>query len=102
MGRAAQKTARVALNISLTRDLARFVEAKVAGGRYASASEVLRDGLRLLIEQERLRQLRRHEFRKQVQEGLNQARRGEVLDGDVVFDEILREIDEKERLHGKT
>ena len=43
---------RVALNVSLTAELAAFVAEKVASGRYGSASEVVRMGLRLLERQE--------------------------------------------------
>ena len=39
-------------HVALTEPLARFVEEEVAAGRYASASEVVRAGLRLLIERE--------------------------------------------------
>lgn len=39
-------------HIALTEPLARFVERKVAEGGYASASEVVRAGLRLLMERE--------------------------------------------------
>ncbi len=37
-------------HVALTEPLSRFVEEEVAAGRYASASEVVRDALRLLIE----------------------------------------------------
>jgi putative addiction module CopG family antidote len=36
------------MNISLTSELERFVQAKVRSGRYSSASEVIREALRLL------------------------------------------------------
>jgi antitoxin ParD1/3/4 len=36
------------LNVSVTEHLARFVADQVASGRYGSASEVVRSGLRLL------------------------------------------------------
>ncbi len=39
---------RVALNVSLTPELQRLIHDKVASGRYQSASEVVRAGLRLL------------------------------------------------------
>ena len=39
---------RITLNISLTPELDRFINARVASGRYQSASEVVREGLRLL------------------------------------------------------
>ncbi len=38
------------LHIALTEPLAKFIEQQVAEGGYASASEVVRAGLRLLIE----------------------------------------------------
>jgi antitoxin ParD1/3/4 len=45
------------MNVSLTPELAAFVQDRVASGRYGSASEVVRAALRLLEEDER----RRHE-----------------------------------------
>jgi antitoxin ParD1/3/4 len=53
-----------------------FVRELVASGRYASASEVLRDGLRLLEEQEQLYQLRLEALRKEIQIGLDSGDAG--------------------------
>jgi antitoxin ParD1/3/4 len=39
---------RTTLNVSLPVELGHFIAAKIASGRYASASEVVRAGLRLL------------------------------------------------------
>jgi antitoxin ParD1/3/4 len=52
-----------------------FIKAKVKEGRYASASEVVRDGLRLLEEQDRLRQIRSEEVRRLVKESRDDPRR---------------------------
>lgn len=46
---------RTSLNVSLTSELERFITARVASGRYQTASEVVRAGLRLL-EQSELRE----------------------------------------------
>ena len=41
------------MNVSLTPELERFVQEKLSSGLYRSASEVVREGLRLLYEQEK-------------------------------------------------
>lgn len=43
------------MNVSLTPQLERFVQAKVESGLYNNASEVVREGLRLLKEQDEFR-----------------------------------------------
>ncbi|WP_421758753.1 type II toxin-antitoxin system ParD family antitoxin [Devosia sp.] len=49
----------------------KFVRDLVATGRYASASEVMRDALRLLEDAEILRDTRTEELKKLIQEGLD-------------------------------
>ncbi len=76
------------MNVSLTPELERLVAAKVASGRYQSASEVFREALRLLEEQDRLREMRLEGVKNQIATGLDQARRGELVDGENVFDKL--------------
>lgn len=47
-----------------------FVRELLASGRYASASEVLRDGLRLLEDREKQREAKIAALRDAIQEGL--------------------------------
>jgi antitoxin ParD1/3/4 len=63
-----------------------MVKQLVESGRYASASEVMRDGLRLLEEQEQLYQIRLEALRKEIQKG---DESGDAGPWDV--DEFLRE-----------
>jgi antitoxin ParD1/3/4 len=64
------------IDISLTSELAEFVEHEVRSGRYSSASEVVRQGLTLL-ESERELQAARHALLKAaVQAGIDQAEQG--------------------------
>ncbi len=52
----------------------RFIKEQLEDGRYSSASEIVRDGLRLLEEQEQIRQLRVLELRKAVEESRGDTR----------------------------
>lgn len=65
------------MNISLTPELERLVAAKVKSGLYHTASEVVREGLRLLEERDRLYRIRLEELRREVKKGLDQLDRGE-------------------------
>lgn len=76
------------MNVSLTPELTRFVEEKVRSGMFHSQSEVIRLGLRLLKERDEVHQARLGRLRDEVAVGLEQARRGELLDGEEVFAEL--------------
>jgi antitoxin ParD1/3/4 len=69
------------MNISLTPELERLVDEKVRSGRYASASEVIREGLRLLEDQEEIKQHRLAEIRQKIDRGLDQLDKGQGVPG---------------------
>ena len=96
------------MNVSVTPELERFVQNLVASGRYHSASEVFRDGLRLLEQAERRRLLEkwltqgltpeeqakvpadvldeaRARLQAKIQEGLDALEHGDVIDGEEFF-----------------
>ena len=58
------------MNVSMTPELEELVRGKVESGRYLSASEVMREALRLLEERDKLQELRREELRKEIRKGL--------------------------------
>ena len=68
-------------NVSLTAEQKAFVAAKVASGGYLTASEVIREALRLLEERDKLHDMRLDELRAKIQEGLDALARGEKSDG---------------------
>ena len=76
------------MNVSLTPELEKFVAEKVQSGLYQTASEVIREGLRLLEERDTLRQARIEEIRQAIQQGNAQLARGEGLPGEEVFEHI--------------
>ena len=67
------------MNVSLTQELEALVKQKVRSGLYQSASEVIREGLRLLRERDQLREFRLAELRKEIAVGIDQADRGDVV-----------------------
>lgn len=58
------------MNVSLTPEFDRFIASKVDPGEYATASEVIRDALRMLKAAEEARQAKLEAVRKEIREGL--------------------------------
>ena len=58
------------MNVNLTPQLEDLVRSKVSSGLYTSASEVVREALRLMQEQDRLREAKLEELRRDVRRGL--------------------------------
>jgi antitoxin ParD1/3/4 len=87
------------MNVSLTPELEAFVHDKVASGRYTSASEVVRESLRLLEEREWLRERRIDDLRKEIQIGIDELQRGEgiTLNSDEEKAEFFEDIKRRGR-----
>jgi antitoxin ParD1/3/4 len=62
---------RADMNVSLTPELEQYVQEKVKSGMYYSASEVIREGLRLLQEKDEMHQFRLQQLRQDIQAGLD-------------------------------
>ncbi len=71
------------MNVSLTPELEHIIREKVDSGLYRSASEVVREALRLLQEQDRLRETRLEELRKEIQKGFDSGPAGPIDFGDI-------------------
>lgn len=84
------------MNVSLTPELETLIHAKVKSGRYLSASEVVREGLRLLEERDRLFEIRLADLQQKVTVGVDQADRGELIDEEDVFAELEADIQQIE------
>jgi len=67
-------------NVVLTEHQAALVENLVAGGRYQNASEVLREGLRLIEKRESEDSLRLKALKNAVQVGLADSAAGRHID----------------------
>lgn len=75
------------MNVHLTPQLEEMVRAQVATGRYTSASELVREALRLFEERQRLSEMRLEDLRREIRVGVEAFERGEVRD----FDDSLAE-----------
>ena len=92
---------RKTVNISLTPELGAFLQSRVRSGRYQTTSEVVREALRLLERQERDRGEALQELKAKLERGAKQAARGELLEGDEVFEELRQAINERRRVRKK-
>jgi len=73
------------INVTLSSEAEQLVREEVASGRYDSAQEVVREGLRLLHERGIVEKQRRARLNEQIEEGLSQLDRGEGIPGDQAF-----------------
>ena len=79
------------MHVSLTEKLDDYVRQKVASGLYNNASEVIREALRLKIASEQTAADRRQRLLEAIDEGWEQADRGELAELDLPS--VLRELD---------
>jgi antitoxin ParD1/3/4 len=79
-------------NVNLTEHFDRFIETEVSSGRYGNASEVVREGLRLMESRKQEERTKLKWLRGAVREGLDQIGRGEGLEFSSVV-ELERHID---------
>ena len=86
------------MNVSLTPELDKFVADKVASGRYTSASEVVREALRLLEEHDRARGVQVAAFNRELKARLDSLDRGERVDPKAVRAQIAEKSRERRKL----
>lgn len=85
------------MNITLGKEFERRISEKVADGLYTSASEVIRDGLRLLFEKDSAKQEQLEILRQKVSEGFEQLAAGELSNQSVmdIFERSNKEANVK-------
>ena len=76
------------MNVSLTRELEEYISRKIHSGLYKSASEVIREALRLLRERDRADRGVLADLHREIQTGLDQLDRGEGIPGEQVLAEV--------------
>ena len=79
------------MNVSLTHERRTRGATRWNWGAYLSASEVMREALRLLEERDKLQEVRREELRKEIRKGLDSGP-AEPLDMEAVKAEGAQEV----------
>jgi len=88
------------MNVSLTPELEKFVSAKVESGRYNSASEVVREALRLLEEHDAGRAAQLAAFNQELGRRLASLDRGEVVDPAAARARLQRKSEQRRKPRG--
>jgi antitoxin ParD1/3/4 len=76
------------ITVTIPSELETFVEERVASGRFATAGDAVREGLRLLEEREHQRDTILAELRQEIELGVAQADSGQLKDGHAVFEQL--------------
>jgi len=90
-------------NVNLTNHFDRFVETGITSGRFSNASEVVREGLRLLEQREQEDKAKIEWLRRAAKEGFDAADRGDDVtlrshrEIDDFVDQVRREVSKKQR-----
>ena len=77
------------MTVTLTTDQEKFIAERMNRGGHSSPEKIVDEGLKLIRAKEEY-QGRLVELRREIQIGIDQVNRGEVLDGKVVFDRLLK------------
>lgn len=83
------------MNVSLPTALAKFVEGEVASGAYSTASEVVRDGLRLLRREKDAHEEKLAILKREIQLGIDDVRAGRFSERSVM--DILADLEAEEK-----
>jgi antitoxin ParD1/3/4 len=84
------------MNVSMTPELERFIADQVGSGSYRSASEVVRDAVRLLQAKLEEREAKLDVLRKAVEVGLVELDGAEGISAEGVFKDLLERLNRSE------
>lgn len=88
------------MNVSLPAELAAFVEGEVASGDYSTASEVVREALRLLRREREQYEQKMAVLRRELQIGMDDIEAGRISTRTV--EDIARDVLARHRARGGT
>ena len=81
------------MNVQLSPELEQLVQTKVQSGRYNSASEVVREALRIMEQRDEVRSIQLQELRNRMDRALVESARAEGTDGEELMQGMFDELD---------
>ena len=84
------------MNVSLTPQLEKLIQQKVESGMYHSASEVIRDALRLLDERDTVNQAKLDALREEIRKG-RESGPAEDMDMEAIIAEARQKFEQRKR-----
>jgi antitoxin ParD1/3/4 len=85
------------MTVTLTTDQEKFIAEQLKDGHYRSAADVVTQSLGMLRAQEEFIRSNIVELREKIAVGIEQANRGELLDGKAVIDALLEKNRQRPR-----
>ena len=85
------------MTVTLTTEQEQFITEQLKDGHYRSAADVVTQSLGMLREQEEFIRSNVAELREKIAVGIEQANRGELLDGRAVIDALLEKNRQRPR-----
>jgi antitoxin ParD1/3/4 len=87
------------MTVTLTSEQEKFIAEQLKGGHYQSANDVITQSLGMLRAQEEFIRSNAAELREKIAAGLEQVKRGEVVDGRTAIRNLREKL--RRREHGE-
>ncbi len=87
------------LNVPLTPAAQTFIQDQLDRGKYGSIDEILLAGLELLAAKDAIEKARYDELRRDIEIGLAEAERGELIDGEELFERLRQKSQQRRTNH---
>ncbi|MBP9722726.1 MAG: type II toxin-antitoxin system ParD family antitoxin [Gammaproteobacteria bacterium] len=83
------------MNISLPKELENYVNQKVSSGLYTSASEVVRESLRVMLTYEDAKKQQLLKLNQEIQAGVEQAHQNKIVTASKVYSKLKNKIEKE-------
>jgi antitoxin ParD1/3/4 len=85
------------MTVTLTAEQEQFITEQLKDGHYRSAADVVAQSLGMLRAQEEFIRANVAELREKIASGMEQIRRGEVMDGETAIKNLRDKLHQRER-----